>query len=385
MVNNSLSTPESSGNKKLKNNLKKINWQGTIFLTLTPLLSLILVPLYIYKFGFHWGELAVLAIFYVIFNMSITCGYHRYFSHRSYEANSFLKFLYVFFGSGAVQGSILEWCTDHRRHHLKVDTDLDPYSIKKGFWHAHFWWMFFIDENRTGEWPKDLASSKLIMNQHKYYGIWAAVSGFILPGIVGHFIGIGFWSGLLFGGLLRVVLTQHSTFLVNSLAHTLGSQPYSTSHTARDSLFVAILTFGEGYHNYHHEFQSDYRAAVKWYQWDPSKWVIRSLWVMRLVKKLKKFSDVDIMMAKLRIESQTLSSQGKWDEKIQAMKLRVEEAQKHMKLKMGEYQRMKAQKTEEYREKFMVIKTELQLAKLEFKYNYRQFLIYAKSLRAVRI
>lgn len=358
--------------------MKKINWRNALFLTLTPLAAAILAPLYLKEIGFSWWLVTLFVVFYTISNMSITCGYHRYFSHRSYDVHPILEYLYVFFGAGAFQGSVLEWVADHRIHHHKVDTEQDPYSIKKGFWYAHIGWLF-LKENTNTDFPKDLASNKLLQFQHKYYAPISIAMGFGLPWLVGEMLGLGL-GGLIFGGIVRAVATHHSTFLVNSFAHMFGTQPYSTKHTARDSFIVAVLTFGEGYHNYHHEFQSDYRCAIKWYQWDPSKWTIRAFWAMGLVTKLRKVSPYDIAMAKIDLQSKTLALKGVPQERFQALQLKMQEAQKRAKQLVNEYQRKKAELKEQSYEKYLQLKTDMKIARLEFEYAYKQWKIQSKML-----
>lgn len=358
--------------------MKKINWRNTLFLTLTPIAALIAVPVYLNTVGFSWWLVGIFAAFYIVSNMAVTCGYHRYFSHRSYDVHPILEWLFVFFGSGAFQGSVLEWCADHRIHHSKVDTDQDPYSINKGFWYAHMGWLF-VKSNEPVEFPKDLAVKKVLQFQHKYYGLVSTAVGFGLPWIVGEMMGLGL-GGLIFGGIFRVVCTQHSTFFVNSFAHTFGTQPYSTKHTAKDSLVVAFLTFGEGYHNYHHEFQYDYRCAIKWYQWDPSKWTIRMFWLMGLVSKLRKVSHYDIMMAKIHLQSDKLALQGVPHEHFHAMKVRMEEAQKKAKQLVNDYQKRKAELKSQSYEKYLQLKADMKLARLEFKLAYKQWKIHNKML-----
>ncbi|RYZ76585.1 MAG: acyl-CoA desaturase, partial [Proteobacteria bacterium] len=138
----------------------------------SPLAALILTPIYLYNHGFSWGLLAFLIVTYTISNMVITCGYHRYFSHRTYSVHPVIEALYVFFGAGAFQGSILAWSTDHRRHHGKVDSDEDPYSRSKGFWYSHITWMFYKDTHPQAEaFPRDLTKSKFIMFQHNHYAL----------------------------------------------------------------------------------------------------------------------------------------------------------------------------------------------------------------------
>lgn len=346
-----------------------------------PVAAAILLSAYIYQNGWSWPLFALAIVMFSIFNLSITAGYHRYFSHRSYEAHPFLEFLYVFFGSGAFQGSVLEWCYDHRKHHLRVDTDEDPYSIKKGFWYAHFFWMFYKN-NINPQFPPDLAKKKLLQLQHKYY-VWFAIgSGLVLPAILGWLFVDSFWGGFIWGGVVRVIFTQHSTFLVNSIAHTFGSQPYNVNNSARDSLFVAILTFGEGYHNFHHHFQSDYRCAIKWYQYDPTKWLINFMRSLGLVGKVKTFSKYEILLAKMNADAHRVAVIGAYDAKLEAMKIKVEEAQKRLKSMMADYEKKKLEFKAQSHEKYKLLKADLEVARLEFYAAYNQWRVYMKAVRS---
>jgi len=150
------------------------------------------------------------------------------------------------FGAAALQGSALKWSTDHRRHHRFVDSDQDPYSINKGFFYAHIGWVFFKEEPQyENKFVPDLEKDKLVAWQHKYYSSIAIVVGFLFPLCIGALVGSA-WGGLLFGGITRVVLTHHTTFLINSACHYFGSQPYGDKNTARDSFFVGIVYVRRG-------------------------------------------------------------------------------------------------------------------------------------------
>ena len=320
---------------------KGINWRNALFMTLTPLASAILVPFYIYKNGLSWGLVAFFAVCYAISNMSITCGYHRYFSHRSYDVHPFVEFLYVFFGAGAFQGSILQWCTDHRRHHRMVDSNDDPYSIKKGFWYAHIGWLFEREDPRfAGNYAVDLSKKKLVQFQHDHYALVATFVGFVLPMLVGWAFGFPF-GGLIFGGVFRIVCSEHSTFFINSLCHTIGRQPYNDRHSARDSFVMAVLTFGEGYHNFHHQFQADYRNGIRWYQWDPTKWWIQILKIAGLATRLKQVSKDEILKARLAMDERIMLARGANADRVIALKARITDAQARMRHLREDYLRVK--------------------------------------------
>jgi len=286
----------------------RINWLNTVFLLSTPLLALAGIIL-------HWSllsapgltEFIVFIAFYFACGLSITVGYHRLFSHRSHEASWPLVLFYAIFGAGAFQNSIIEWCSDHRNHHKSTDTENDPYSAAKGFWYSHMGWVMIDEENFQNDFSnvKDLQSSKIIMWQHRNIFLIGAISGIILPALIGFLIG-GIATGigcLVWGGLVRTVFVHHGTFLINSAAHIWGTQPYSEENSSRDSFWLAFLTFGEGYHNFHHTFQADYRNGHKWYHVDPSKWWITSFNLLGLKSNLKSTPKHSIEAAKIDIKS----------------------------------------------------------------------------------
>ena len=208
--------------------------------------------------------------------------------------------LTLVFGAGAFENSALMWVSEHRRHHKHVDHDDDPYSISKGFFYAHIGWLLFkLDPVPPYDNVADLQKDRLVLWQDKYVHWIAVTVAFVLPAIVGY-LWDG-WSGalgaFLIAGVARVVVLQHCTFLINSACHTLGRQPYSTRCSARDSFLLAVFTFGEGYHNYHHEFQHDYRNGVKTWQIDPTKWLIWGLSKVGLARGLRRASEEKILAA----------------------------------------------------------------------------------------
>ena len=289
-----------------ESNAVKINWLNSIFLFATPIFALVGIIL-------HWiyfnppGILELIVFFGLYFacGLSITVGYHRLFSHRSHNAKWPLVLFYSIFGAGSFQNSIIEWCSDHRRHHKMTDSEDDPYSASRGFWYSHIGWILMEEENFTNDFSnvKDLQQSKIIMWQHRNVFLIGALSGLILPAIIG--LAIGGISGavgcFVWAGLARVVFVHHGTFLINSAAHIWGTQPYSEENSSRDSFWLAFLTFGEGYHNFHHTFQADYRNGHKWYHMDPSKWWIQSFKYLGLNTDLKSTPKHSIEIAKVNM------------------------------------------------------------------------------------
>ncbi len=236
--------------------------------------------------------------------MSITCGYHRLFAHQSYEASKWLEFLFLFFCAGAFQESCLKWSSDHRVHHQFVDQEKDPYNAKKGFFWSHIGWIL-IKQKYISPNPKDLLQNNLVMWQHKYWTLIAILSGFGLPTLVGLIFNNPL-GGLFFGGIFRLFVGHHITFSINSFAHLLGSQPYSKSSTARDSSITALLTFGEGYHNFHHWYARDYRNGIKFYHFDPSKWFIKFMSYFKQTWNLKMVQEETLLRAKILMHKNKL-------------------------------------------------------------------------------
>ncbi len=285
-----------------------IHWVNTLFLITTALIGLIGTPLYIYYMGTSWPSIGVFVFYLAATGLSITAGYHRLFAHYSYEANRMVKLFYLLFGAAACENSALRWSLDHRNHHRFVDQEGDPYNIRYGFFYAHIGWVFFKHpdyfknlENSSFDCVRDLMKDPLVRWQHKFYLPIAIFVGGGLPLLIGYFLGNTLGCFLL-AGVTRTVIVHHSTFLINSLCHFMGKQPYSLGDTSRDSPFVALLTCGEGYHNFHHRFQYDYRNGVRWYHYDPTKWLIKTLQALRLAKGLCKASDLHIFKARLDVQ-----------------------------------------------------------------------------------
>jgi len=266
-----------------------LNWLPISVFSISAILSLFAVPYYALTHGFDIWQIAAMLVGIIFCEISITAGYHRLWSHRAYEAHWLVRLFFAIGGTYAVQNTILHWCSDHRIHHSHVDkNDKDPYSAKRGFWYSHMGWMireYNLNPNKNYENCKDLKKDAIVMFQHKHY----------LPLVLGLNFGIplllGLWHGDLIGmmllaGVARLFISHHLTFFINSLAHVWGNQPYSDRNTSRDNPVIALLTFGEGYHNYHHSFQRDYRNAIRWWQYDPTKWLIRSLSFMGLARNL---------------------------------------------------------------------------------------------------
>ena len=281
-----------------------INWPATLVLTLTPLLALILIPWYSWNYDFSTAAWVSFFIIFPLNGLSITAGYHRLWAHRAYEASWPVRFVLMIFGTMAVQNSILFWSAGHRNHHRFVDdVDLDPYSAKRGFWFSHMGWMLRDYPSGRVDYKNvpDLKKDKMVMFQHKYYTLLAVLTNFGIPLAIGYLSG-DVWGVMLLAGLLRLVISHHFTFFINSWAHISGSQPYTDQNTARNNPLMALFTWGEGYHNFHHIFQYDYRNGVKWWQYDPTKWLIYGLSQLGLARKLRRIPRFIIEKAEVEMK-----------------------------------------------------------------------------------
>jgi stearoyl-CoA desaturase (delta-9 desaturase) len=263
------------------------DWVNIAFLSATPIIGVFGTAAYAIRFGVRWWEPALFLATYVLVGLSVTAGYHRLYAHKGYEAHPLVHAFFLFFGSMALQNSVLKWASDHRTHHKYVDKDWDPYSIKRGGLFAHILWLFYKEpKGRVYDNVPDLHRNRLVMWQHRFSSAMGVVFGLGLPTAIGAAFGRPL-GGLLWGGFLRIAVIHHTTFFVNSIAHLYGTRPYTDENSARDNWLLAFVTNGEGYHNFHHRFPSDYRNGIRWYHWDPTKWLIRALAGMHLARGLR--------------------------------------------------------------------------------------------------
>jgi stearoyl-CoA desaturase (delta-9 desaturase) len=246
----------------------------------------------------------MLVVGFGLTTFGISAGYHRLFAHRSYTTGRILEASLLLLGAAAVQNSALTWATKHRLHHQHTDTDRDPYNARRGFWYSHIGWVVSEDKEDVCD-TSDLQADPLVRAQHRWYLPLAILLGFGLPTLIG-------WSlddalgGLLFGGVWRLLLSYHATFSINSFAHYIGTQPYSTKGTARDNLFAAIVTMGEGYHNFHHTFPGDYRNGVRFFDFDPPKWVLAAWAYFGWIRDVRRTPGHVIALRRLKTARQHL-------------------------------------------------------------------------------
>jgi stearoyl-CoA desaturase (Delta-9 desaturase) len=283
-----------------------LDWRNIALLGLVHAVALGGLAIYLPTHGLSLAAALIGAVLTVATIFSISAGYHRLFSHRAYEAHPVLRFLLLAFGAGAFQNTALAWSADHRRHHGRTDSDLDPYDARRGFWYAHIGWVL-RKQDPAIEQPsvRDLERDPLVRWQDRYYAWIGVATGLVLPVLLGFAFGDP-WGGFIVGGAVRLLLAYHATFAINSFAHLIGAQPYSDRNSSRDSLLTALISMGEGYHNYHHTFPSDYRNGVAAHQFDPTKWALRAFETIGLTRNLKRAPQPAIVRARLRMDEQKL-------------------------------------------------------------------------------
>ena len=273
---------------------------GTAVGVLVPLMGVGLAGWLMWGRGFGWVELALLLVMYTVSAMGITVGFHRLYTHRSFEAVAPVRAVLGVCGSMALQGPLLEWVSRHRRHHQHSDQPGDPHSphefggglwgVAKGFVHAHIGWAFDPDPPGGERYVPDLRKSRLNRVVSALFPLWVLL-GVLLPAAAGG-LAYGTWggaaAGLVWGGLVRIFLVHHVTWSINSVCHLWGSRPYETSDQSRNNALFGILAFGEGWHNNHHAFPTSARHGLRWWQLDTSYLAIRALEVCGLAWQVKR-------------------------------------------------------------------------------------------------
>jgi stearoyl-CoA desaturase (Delta-9 desaturase) len=245
----------------------------------------------------HWSDVAIFAVLYVFTGLGITVGFHRHLTHRAFKAKKWVRATFAAFGSMAIEGPVIAWVADHRKHHAFTDVPGDPHSPHvdhghgwrgaiRGLVHAHLGWIFLHTERgKKDRYAPDLIADPTISFIDRTFVMWVAI-GLAAPFVLGVVIGgslITGLTGLLWGGLVRVFLLHHVTYSINSLCHFFGRKRFDTGDESRNLLWLAPLSFGESWHNNHHAFPTSARHGLKAWELDISAGVIRVLEKLGLV------------------------------------------------------------------------------------------------------
>lgn len=256
-----------------------------------PLVAVVVAIGLLWNRAFGWSDAIALTVMYCVGIAGISTGYHRLLAHRAFETGRTLKVLLVAGGAMAGQGPPLIWTAHHRRHHRVADQEGDPHSpyiddergiraALKGLWHSHLGWLF--DKDLTSDpvrYCPDLARDPDIRFISRHF-VGFVMLGMLIPGLIGLALTqslAGFATGVLWGGLVRFFLLNHVTYAVNSVGHYFGRRRFATADESRNVAWLAIPSFGEGWHNNHHAFPRSYRHGMRWYEIDISAGIIRAL------------------------------------------------------------------------------------------------------------
>jgi stearoyl-CoA desaturase (delta-9 desaturase) len=279
-----------------------------IFLPFAGLITAIVLA---WGWGFDWLHLGLLVGMYLTTAVGITVGYHRLFTHRSFETYRPVKLILALLGSMAVEGPVLKWVAYHRRHHQHSDSHDDPHSphshgsgvigTLKGLWHAHIGWIFNPDTAGLHRYVADLYPDRALRVISDLFALWVAVS-LLIPTVLAGLITMS-WTGALlgfiWGGLARIFLVHHVTWSINSVCHLWGSRPFRSHDESRNNVIFGVLALGEGWHNNHHAFPTSARHGLFWWQFDASYIIIRGLELVGLAWRVK-VPTAEAMSAKLQ-------------------------------------------------------------------------------------
>ncbi|HMQ29555.1 MAG TPA: acyl-CoA desaturase [Chloroflexaceae bacterium] len=259
---------------------------AVLFVVVTPFIGTLYAMVMLWNQWVGWLDVTLMLVLYVISGMGITVGFHRMLTHKSFEAKPWVKRLLLISGTMAVEGDAMTWASTHIQHHAHSDGEDDPHSPLEGLWHSHVGWLFRHKNNIEvyGTWLK---KDPDVVWVSKTWLVWVALGLLIPTAIAG-------WSGLIWGGLVRIFLTHHITWSVNSICHTFGSRDYQTRDASRNNFIVGLLAFGEGWHNNHHAFPRSAFHGLRWWQVDLSAYLIRGLERLGLVWNVVRVKEEDM-------------------------------------------------------------------------------------------
>jgi stearoyl-CoA desaturase (Delta-9 desaturase) len=262
---------------------------GTI--TVLPILALGVVAWQVWSELLGWSDLIVFATMYVLTGLGITVGFHRLFTHRSFKTGKAVRATLAALGSMAIEGPVISWVADHRKHHVFSDQEGDPHSphvdhghglkgALRGLMHAHLGWLFIhTQRGLKTRYAPDLLADPIVSWISRTFLLWV-IASLTLPFLLGWIIGgtlDAALTGLLWGGAVRMLVLHHATYSINSLCHFFGRQRFKTGDESRNLWWLSVFTFGESWHNNHHAFPTSARHGLGRLQFDPSAWVIWAL------------------------------------------------------------------------------------------------------------
>lgn len=297
---------EEEGPPKIKGvkmaSAKELRFQRriTALFTIGPLIGVIAAIWLLWGSGISGLDFGLFLGFYLFTGLGVTVGFHRLFTHRSFEVGTPLKAMLAVAGTMSVQGAIIDWVATHRRHHAYADEYGDPHSphlveergfkgVLRGLWHAHMGWFLLPEQTVTSRWAPDLEADPVVARIHRAFP-WLVLTTFFAPPILA-FVITGSWvaavTGFIWGSLVRIFLLHHVTWSINSICHFFGKQPFTSRDESTNNWPLSLLSFGESWHNNHHAFPTSARHGLLRGQLDPSWRVIRTLEQLRLAWRVR--------------------------------------------------------------------------------------------------
>jgi len=263
----------------------------TGIVTIVPFIALGVVAWQVWNEYLHWSDIVVFAILYVTTALGVTVGFHRLFTHRSFVTTPWLRGVFAALGSAAIEGPIISWVADHRKHHAFSDMPGDPHSphvdhgvgwrgALRGLLHAHMGWLFIHNQRGARDrYAPDLVADPVVSWVDRTF-IWWALGGLGAAFGLGWLIGgtlTAALTGLLWGGAVRILVVHHVTYSINSLCHYFGRRRFDTDDESRNLAWLSLLSMGEAWHNNHHAFPTSAAHGLRWYELDLSGLLIRGL------------------------------------------------------------------------------------------------------------
>jgi len=285
-------------------------YKATILIfVVVPLLATVFAVWLLWERAVDWSDLALLAVMYTVTLLGITIGFHRMVVHRSFRPHPVVKFTLLVFGSMAFQGPVLRWAAIHIKHHAHTDREGDPHSPLQGLLFAHVIWLFGDGLNQAPpqKYCRHLLKDRMIVFVNYTTVLWMGV-GLAIPFLLGG------WTGLLWGGLVRIFLTHHVMWSVNSICHTFGKREFETTDQSHNEWIVGLLCFGEGWHNNHHAFPRSAFHGLHWWQFDLSGYLIWTLERLGLVQDVYRIPPA--LLARRSVQESVIADRGNPTRKI---------------------------------------------------------------------
>jgi stearoyl-CoA desaturase (delta-9 desaturase) len=262
---------------------------------LLPFLGFVVAVALLWNTLVDWADLAVMLIMYVISGYGVTLGFHRLLTHRSFQTFKPVEYTLAILGSLAVQGPVISWVADHRKHHAHTDQDGDPHSphghgggfrgALSGLWYAHMGWLFHVSGTSDhARYARDLHEDRGMRVIHRTFGLWVTV-GILMPAALGYALDPtleGALTAALWGGPVRIFALHHVTWSINSVCHFFGTRRFDVDDHSTNVFWLSLLSFGESWHHNHHTFPRSARHGLRWWEVDPTGWLIRGMRRVRL-------------------------------------------------------------------------------------------------------